>query len=404
MDNTFSDLLKAYVSDSLSPEQESRLILLLEDAENRARLDQFLEKQLEDPDFKPVLDEDRKAANLIRLQNRMDELSQQTVKPAPRVHFLRKAWTRYAAAILLLVSVAAYLWISNKKVNDQVSADPKSALQNDIGPGGDKAILTLADGRSIVLDSIHNGNVANQGSTQIVKLANGQIRYEQLGKGDEKPLWNTISTPKGGQYHVILPDGTRVLLNAASSITFPAVFANRNREVTLNGEGYFEVTHNPQKPFIVSVGGKLSVEVLGTSFNINSYGDEPAIKTTLIEGSVKIKNQGIDSALLKPGHQAIVLSSNLQAKNTGTIQVQPVDTDHVLAWKNGYFNLEDSDLRTVIRQIERWYDITVRYEHTDQNIIFQGKIVRNTNLSVMIQLLQKMGVKCRLEGRVLIVS
>jgi transmembrane sensor len=318
-----------------------------------------------------------------------------------RVHFLKTAWFRYAAAaIVLLVSGAAIWWeISRFAGNDGTRSE--SVVQTaDIAPGGDKAVLTLADGTKIILDNAANGNVAQQGNTKIIKLDNGQLAYQtplsgRRGVGGEA-LYNTIATPKGGQYQIVLPDGSKVWLNAASSIKFPAAFTGSTRQVEIAGEVYMEIAKNAKQPFIVKTNGT-EVQVLGTSFNINAYSDEEAIKTTLIEGSVKVVKENSE-AILKPGEQAVI--SNSAASK---IQKILVETDEVLAWKNGDFDFGHSDIRSIMRQLSRWYDIDVVYEGQMPERSFSGSMQRNMNLSAALRVLERSNIHFRMEGKKLIV-
>lgn len=347
----------------------------------------------------------------------------QPLNPEHRLLFLRTSWFRYAAAVILVFGVAAYIWTTSNKT-EQTVADRSKPLQTDIAPGGERAILTLADGRTIVLDSAANGHLADQPGADIVKLANGQIAYTLQGATSKEAMWNTMSTPRGGQYKLTLPDGTNVWLNAASSITFPAAFVSTERKVKVAGEAYFEVAKNKEKPFIVDVDGKSTVQVIGTSFNINSYYDEGTIKTTLLEGSVKVisgaattnsssagrntKPSGTDynhavSVVLKPGHQAQISIRAAGASDQPLKVIDNADIDQVLAWKNGIFNFDGAGLKEVMLQLERWYDIQVRYEGKVPAVQFKGKMNRGVKLSTVLNWFSELGIKTRLEGRTLIV-
>ena len=314
-------------------------------------------------------------------------------KPVAKIHLLQKWWWA-AASILLVFGIGTYFLTTPKRTSE---VQYKQAIK-DVAPGGEKAVLTLADGTKIILDSAANGNLAQQGSADVVKLANGQLVYQVKNAAGNEVIWNTMSTPAGGQYQVMLPDGTKVWLNAASTITFPTAFPGNKREVKIKGEAYFEVAKNKQKPFIVDIDGKSTVEVLGTIFNINSYENESGISTTLVEGSVKITKAN-QSAMLKPGQQAVVTSG------TQPITVKTdANVNQVLAWKNGWFDFEGLDLRAVMRQLERWYDIQVQYKGQVDNGTYGGRVVRTANLLEVLDILQKVGgVQYRLEGKTLIV-
>lgn len=397
----FIELVDKFINGTLTEEENNALKGMLDQEENDAELDRILKESYEQSGDESFWNEKYREVFVSRLLDKagIDSASDYIgpMKPAHRIHFLKTAWFRYAAAIILTVGLGtvAYL-LTTKKDSQQTLANGNKRLQTDIPPGGDKAVLTLADGSNIILDNAANGNIADQGGVQVVKLANGQIAYDLRTLSSKDVMWNTMSTPRGGQYQVTLPDGTKVWLNAASSITFPTAFTGKERNVKVTGEAYFEVTRNKQQPFIVDINGKSAVQVLGTEFNINSYGDEASIKTTLIEGSVKIFKAD-QSAVLKPGQQAV------QAENRIVVN-SSADLDKVLAWKNGLFNFDEADLYSVMRQLERWYDIDVQYRGSSStSMIFQGKMYRNANLSDVLEMLKKMGVNFQMDGKTLIV-
>jgi ferric-dicitrate binding protein FerR (iron transport regulator) len=278
-----------------------------------------------------------------------------------------------------------------KKVSVEM-ANASQQVQTDIVPGGDKAILTLADGTRIILDSVANGHLAEQGGVKVIKIG-GQIAYNTQNKQQEV-LYNTISTPKGGQYQLVLADGTKVWLNAASSLRFPTSFTGKERSVELTGEGYFEVAHDASMAFQVKV-KDMKVEVLGTHFNINSYTDEETIKTTLLEGSIKVQ-KGDMMILLSPGQQAQTTDGQ------GSVKLEKrVDVEAALAWKNGLFHLDGADVKTIGRQIARWYDIEVKCTGNLQSAHLSGEIPRSLNLSQVIEVLETSGIDVKLVGRTL---
>lgn len=331
--------------------------------------------------------------------------------PVHRIHFLKTAWFRYAAAILLLLGAGAYFYFA-AHTNKPDLATVTPAVQQDIAPGGNKAVLTLADGSVITLDSAANGRLASQGNVQVVKDANGKLSY--VIKPNVAPeaavTYNTLKTPKGGQYQLTLPDGTQVWLNAASSITYPTAFTGKERRVTMTGEAYLEVAKDKTKPFHIAFstpsGKDCDVEVLGTHFNINAYQDEPAANTTLLEGSIKFSVEGPQPEarspkLLSPGQQASISS---KANKPSPIQVQQADIEQVMAWKNGAFNFNDKKLEEVMRQLARWYDVEVVYEGKAPDKTFYGQMGRDLNLSQCLKILEKMQVHFRIEaGRKLVV-
>jgi hypothetical protein len=263
-----------------------------------------------------------------------------------------------------------------------------------IPPGKRGAMLTLADGKRVVLDSLGNGLVATQNGTQVI-LKNGQLTYDRSEKSNGAIAYNIMSTPKGRQFQVRLPDGTQVWLNAASSIKYPTIFAGKERLVEITGEAYFEVTKNAGKPFKVAINinnnDQTIVEVLGTHFDINAYKDEAAVRTTLLEGSVKMIH-GTDKVQLQPGQQA-------QLRNTEKILVKNADVEKVVAWKNGFFNFEGTGIEEVMRQLSRWYDIDVVYAKGVPDVEFVGKLSKNVPLSDLLNGLEGFGIHFHIEER-----
>ena len=319
-------------------------------------------------------------------------------KEAIVVPFYKRSFFRVAAsvAILLLVSIGAFLIYNNKNKHTEVAKVEKTnSLNSDVVPGGNKAILTLADGSTIILDNAANGNLTEQGNTKVIKLDDGQLAYNTLNEKPTEIVYNTISTPRGGQYQLTLADGTKVWLNAASTLRFPATFSGNERKVELTGEGYFEVAKNAAMPFKVSV-NNMTVEVLGTHFNINSYSDEDSIKTTLLEGAVKVTN-GDAVQMLSPSNQA-------QLTADGEIRLnRNVDIEDVVAWKNGIFNFSGTAIENIMRQISRWYDLDVSYEGAISKETFSGVVSRNSNLSQVLKIMEQAGVKFKIEGKKIIV-
>ncbi|AYL96478.1 FecR family protein [Mucilaginibacter celer] len=303
-----------------------------------------------------------------------------------------------AAAVLLSISITFYYY-------RQHSAQNATALAlNDIAPGGNKAILTLADGSKLVLDDSKNGKLATQGKTVVQKTGSGMLSYlsATLGTGSNttEVTYNTITTPRGGQYHVTLPDGTQVWLNAASSLKFPTAFNGKERDVELSGEAYFEVVKNKAMPFHVVSAGQ-NIEVLGTHFDVNGYQDEASLNTTLLEGSVKI-TKGALSAMLRPGQQSSISNNEINA----AIKVSEAnDIDEVTAWKDGKFHFNDTDIKTVMRQLSRWYDVDIEYEgKIEADDVFTGTFSRGMTLAKALKVLEFSGVNFKIEGRKIIVK
>lgn len=399
----FYSLLDKYILGEATAEEKQQLATLLEKEGSISLLEDHMRLQFEEEAARPRMQyPDKQTLDLLlkRLSDNLTVEPQPSIAVAHRVHFLRRGWFRYAAAIIIIMcAVGAYFWTTNKKT-DQTLANGNKQLQPDVPPGGDKAVLTLGDGSKIILDSAANGDLADQGGVQVIKLANGQLLYQVKGLSENEVMLNTMSTPVGGQYQVVLPDGTKVWLNAASSITYPTAFNGKNRQVKISGEAYFEVVSDKTKPFMVDVDGRSSVQVLGTSFNINSYRDEPAIKTTLLEGSLKVTREMTDreGALLKPGQQA-----SISDKTPGIVVSPDIDLAQTIAWKNGLFNFNGLTVHEVLNQLARWYDIKIQIRGKEPDFHFMGEMYRNVNLSDVLEMLKKFGVKFRMEGKTLIV-
>jgi ferric-dicitrate binding protein FerR (iron transport regulator) len=275
-------------------------------------------------------------------------------------------------------------------------------------PGHQGAILTLADGKQLNLDSLSNGVVVNQNGAQ-ASVTDSQLAYHPMVPATTATTYNTITTPRGRQYRLELPDGTKVWLNAASRITFPTAFTGSERKVTISGEVYFEVARNAEKPFKVSA-ASANIEVLGTSFNISAYSDEGYVKATLLEGGVRVSGEGSrdnrlrEGVVLKPGDQAVV-NENVNDQVNDQLRVySKVDIEQVIAWKNGLFYFNSTDIATVMQQLSRWYDIDVRYEGKVPDIRVTGKMDKGLNLNDILDFLTKMEVKNRLLGRTVIIS
>lgn len=293
-------------------------------------------------------------------------------------------WKWAAAASILLLTGIAWWWTQPAKTRAPVHTQAAP----DVAPGGNKAILTLSDGSQITLDSAGNGLLAQQGGSKITKMANGQLVYDNAGTDAGKILYNTMSTPLGGQYSLILPDGSKVWLNAGSSITYPTAFTGSERKVTVTGEAFFDVAKNARMPFRVTA-NNTTVDVLGTHFNINAYTDEAAIKTTLVEGAIRVSAHN-RQMVLKPGQQARVSHNDVQVADQ-------VDLSAITAWKEGYFSFTNADLPTVMRELARWYNLEVSYEGKIPDRVFNGEIGRSLTLSQVLKGLSKTRIKYRIE-------
>ena len=330
----------------------------------------------------------------------------------------RRTWT-VAAAVLLLLGAATWWYNQHPSRQQPVVAKAQRTDAPAIVPGSNKAILTLAGGEQMVLDSAKNGVLARQGATDVVKEKNGALSYQKPGAGRSgagadstgaesgaagaaptgaapTPLYNTITTPRGGQYAVTLPDGSKVWLNAASSIRFPTSFTGTTRNVEIKGEAYFEIAANKSMPFKVAVtypnGKVMDVEVLGTSFNIMAYEEEHLVKTTLIEGAVRVSHYS-DEKILHPGQQA-------QLKPDGVLHtLNNADTGAAIAWKNGRTIFAGEDIQTIMRRVSRWYDIDVEYRGNITERKFTGGIARNSDISVLLKILELNQIHYSVEGK-----
>jgi len=315
---------------------------------------------------------------------------QQPLEPAPLRVSYRRRWAVAAAAAVLALMAGAYIW---QQRSAPAKTPPVLAAAQPVLPGRQGAVLTLGDGSQVVLDSMANGLVATQSNAKVM-LQNGQLQYNNAGNAG-MVVYNTMRTPKGRQFRLQLPDGTEVWLNAGSSIRYPTAFTGNNREVEITGEAYFEVAQQAQKPFHVKAAGRADIEVLGTHFNINAYNNEATLNATLLQGAIRVTH-GSSQVVLQPGQQARV-ADNVKI-------VQHADMDQVMAWKNGRFNFEDVPLEEAMRQLERWYDIDVVYEKGIPDIVFVGKISKQTPLADLLTILEKTGVHFKLEGKKLVVQ
>ena len=308
----------------------------------------------------------------------------------------QRSWYRWvaAAAVVLMVGLGSFYFLAHNKETKPITQVSRA---QDIAPGGSHAMLTLPGGRQVLLDEATKGEIASALGCKILKTADGTLSIQaDPNKTSHELSYSTLSTPKGGQYQLRLPDGTAVWLNAASSIKFPTAFNGKTREVEITGEAYFEVSHQPTRPFIVHY-GDMQVKVLGTHFDVNTYKDNGAVKTTLLEGSVSVEKKG-QAVKIKPGEQAV-----LQA-GVADIQVRTVDTDNAVAWTKGFLSMQDNDVAAFMIQLSRWYDVEVVFPSGVPEGHLGGYINRNTNLSDVLSVLEAGGIHARLEGKKVIVT
>lgn len=336
------------------------------------------------------------------------------IAPLHRINRKRPVTWLAAAAIVGILVLGAWFFISRYNNTLSVAAKEKNtpAYQKyEVQAGSDKARLQLADGTVMVLEDVKDGAIKTDNGITI-KKQNGQLFYDaSIAKKNGQVSYNTISTPRGGQYQVVLPDGSKVWLNASSSLRFPTAFTGKERRVQLNGEAYFEVAKNRNMPFIATV-NNTEVEVLGTHFNIMGYDDEQAVKTTLLEGSVKVQSaigtgstgNKKQSVVLKPGEQAIALASPLTTHRSPLIIDRSPDIEQEMAWKNGMFQFNETDIPAIMRQISRWYNVEVVYEKDVPLRYFSGEIPRDVPLSKMLQLLELGGLHFKMEDNKIIVN
>lgn len=297
-----------------------------------------------------------------------------------------------AAVVILVASAGLWFLLANRHQQDTTAG----RFKNDIPPGSDKAILTLANGASFALHDMDDKSRQRLASGNFLRLDSGELAYNTSSSSTRATGYNKLATPRGGQFRLVLPDGSRVWLNAASSITYPLTFAGSERKVAITGEAYLEVAKNAARPFKVAVNG-MEIAVLGTRFNINAYTNEPVINTTLLEGAVKV-SKGTNSLLLKPGEQ-------LQVSPDGSFRVMnDVDTASIVAWKDGLFSFNDEDIASIMRQVNRWYDAQIVYEARIPDH-FIGTIPRNVQVSKLLTMLELTDrLRFRIEGRKIIVA
>lgn len=393
------ELFKKYLNNQCSPEEVKLLLKEFDLEENKELLSKLINEQLEADDGLTVVNEKDHENILAEIyQDIRTRINTEKKIKSPVVRLRRRPWFRIAAAaVILFVIVATYLLVN--RTSQQQATTTDQALTSDILPGGNKAVLTLANNSKIILEKAANGKIAQEGNASISKLNDAQIVYAATGSGISETFFNSVATPRGGQYQLTLADGSRVWLNSASSIRFPASFDGDERKVEISGEVYFEVAKDVSRPFKINVAGKEEVQVLGTHFNVNCYADETTMNTTLLTGSIKVTSfatQG--SQLLSPGQQA-----KLNGKGQILVEKKP-DLDKVMAWKNGYFNFDGADTRTVMRLLSRWYDIDVVYEGSIPEREFGGEIEKNLSFSQVLKVLEKNNLHFRLEGRKLTVT
>lgn len=366
-------LFKKYLANDCTPEEAAELIDIIRSGEKKELIEKIIGQHLED-----------EPADRLNHDAATEKVFQKLELPgAVEPVIVKSSWTIPAylkvAAAVLLIAVSSY--ITYTFLNSSKKELPVASVAQDVAPGGNKATLLLSDGKEVVLSEMQVGKITEDGGTIIKKSADGQLAYITTSSSSNPNASNTVKTPKGGQYQVILPDGSKVWLNAASSITYPAAFSNNERRVKLTGEGYFEITtvlkHNKKVPFIVET-GKQKIEVLGTRFNVNAYDDESGIKTTLIEGKVKVVTDN-ETVILKPNQEFNLRSEGISTKK--------VDVEPAIDWTNGDFIFAEENIKSIMRKVARWYNVELIYESDIPDENLSGQISRNRNLSEVLRML-----------------
>lgn len=379
----FKQLMEQFISGNITPEEKTMLLTMLDNPQYSEELNAILRENyhsVEIPEVSPELTQ--KFIDELR-----SKMNSSKVKETSVIDLFNWRKIAVAASILVAIGIGSLILFQKK---DQSHVKVVLKTTHDKQPGKTGAILTLSNGSKIVLDSVGNGLLANQNNTTVSK-SNGGLVYK--AGANTKLVFNTMTTPRARQYNLELSDGTKVWLNASSSITFPTSFAANERKVILTGEAYFEVAKDKKRPFRVLING-VKINVLGTHFNVNAYDDEDNIKTTLLEGSVLITDK-TEKVLLKPGQQA-------QKQKSGAIIVNNnVNLEEVIGWKNGVFYFENASLQTVLRQISRWYDVDVVFEKGVPVRTFEGEIQRSLQLSQVLKILEKNKVHFKIEGNIL---
>jgi hypothetical protein len=382
-------LLQAYTTHKATVQEEQELMDWMHEAQEDAELKTYLDTLWEQ--YQPATDYsyvnwDRMFDNVIHNDQPL------SIAPDPKrspIRWFNNRWMAAAAAIILLLASVTYFLLTPGHKSQAVANQDHQPINDVAPPATNKASLTLANGKVIILDKAGMGSLATQGAANASKVNEDALAY--TANADAAVEYHTLNVPKGSKpMQLQLADGSEVWLNAASTITFPTVFANGDRKVSVTGEAYFEVTKNAGQKFLVEANGT-TTEVLGTHFNINAYKDEPAVKITLLEGSVKVHSANKEG-LLKPGQQASLANATISVHDN-------INIDEVMAWKNGLFEFNETDIQTIMRQIERWYDVEIVFEDKLTQH-FNGSIQRQVNASKVLTMLEKTGgLRYSIEGK-----
>jgi ferric-dicitrate binding protein FerR (iron transport regulator) len=387
-------LLEKFTTNTCTRQELDQFLNLVEQDHDNEELTEELRRhwQKDGSDTTHTIDwKERFSSLLAEAKVKTPEFTQPA--PARKIRFVK--WASVAAAVLLLAGGYFGFFSKNKASQNPVISGVREEQMSVVEPGGNKATLTLADGSLIDLDSAQNGTIARQGNIKIIKGEDGELLYFVDRQRSATSGYNTLSIPRGGKYSIVLSDGTKVWLNSASSLRFPAAFANGVRNVALTGEGYFEVVKDACMPFQVSA-RNIMINVLGTHFNVNAYEDERSVATTLLNGCVKVKpltsRSEVRTALLKPGEQARVASD-------GRVVIDPhANTGEAVAWKDNNFEFENTPIPVIMRQIARWYNVEIDYKGSVPTHKLTGRFSRTVRLGQLIKMLQYTGVNMKIES------
>ncbi len=392
VDTRIIHLFIKYLNEECTPDELNEVLFYLKNGKYQAEWDAVLSKDAEQmmcSDKQSALSKSEENSLYQRIERDLRNLNEDEETPLLTPERKVSLWIKYGkiAAILIVFGFGSFFYFKQHRSDTQ-----QLAQTNDVSPGINSATLTLADGRKVILSAAANGKLAEQSGVNISKTAKGELIYEiKDNKTADKLKYNTLSTTKGEQYRIRLPDGSLVWLNAASSLKYPVSFnGNKERKVELNGEAYFEVAKNKAQPFLVTT-NKQTVKVLGTHFNINAYPDEPATKTTLLEGSVQISSSS-KVKTLKPGEQSALTDDK--------ISIKEVNTEEGIAWKNGYFVFDNENIKSIMRKVSRWYNVEVVFEGDVAEKEIGGMISRYENISPVLELLKATkAINYKLEGK-----
>jgi len=396
-------LFDRYVNKTANEAEENEFLELAEKPENKEQLQNLLQDLINETDSSEGLLPESEEAILEAIFK---------VQPPAKLVPMRTGfrWKRIAvaASVILTIGISSYFIFFNHNGTVQPITDERHSTNDVPAPDVTKATLKLDNGTIVYLDSANNGSLAMQGNVNVIKTADGQITYKStVNSSQTTARYNTISNPRGSKIQtIILGDGTRILLNTESSLTYPTAFVGKERKVSITGEAYFEVARDASKKFMVDANG-ITTEVLGTHFNVNSYSDEEKTKVTLLEGSVKVSRQsGVsshESVIIKPGQQAIAMSK--LKSDSDRIQISSnTDIEEVMGWKNGYFHFESGDLKAMLREFARWYNVEVSYEGQISDRKFFCIVKRTSSLATVLNTLKANQVNYRIEGKNVVIT